>query len=318
MIILSGVFHQARWYTQTNLEDDYLVATSKTGYINDELSLEWIKHFAQYSAMRQKGEYRLLLLDGYGSHCTVEIINYCDEQRIILYCLPAHATHLLQPLDVVLFQPYKHWHAEAVHDASRTGCTDFNKVEFLQAIGSIRARTFKASSIQSAFRKTGIIPFNPDRVISQLLATPEQSRPVTLEATTPQSNLPTLQSINRIRKQGATLLLTNQESPSFRGKLEKFVRGSVVQASYGALVGEELGRTQAAEKARQLRQKKNRRYVGRGGVLKPDNARKIAADKEAAEVEKARRKVERADAAAKRKEQKALAEHNYNSVQLTN
>jgi len=57
---------------------------------------------------------------------------------------------LLQPLDVVVFQPLKHYHAEAVEAAIRMGCGDFDKVEFLDKIDSIRQQTFQPSTIASA------------------------------------------------------------------------------------------------------------------------------------------------------------------------
>ena len=78
----------------------------------------------------------MLLMDGHGSHCTYEfldycisidiiafylpshmihtlpiVIDYCIGTDIITFCLPPHTTHILQSLDVVVFQLYKHWHA---------------------------------------------------------------------------------------------------------------------------------------------------------------------------------------------------------------
>ena len=84
-----------------------------------------------------------------------------DNHGIIPFCLPPHTT---QPLDVVVFQPYKHFHAEAIDAATRTGCSDFNKLEFLTALSSIREQTFKKTTVLSAFRQTGLIPFNPEIV----------------------------------------------------------------------------------------------------------------------------------------------------------
>jgi len=50
MLTLPGVIHQEGWYTKTGLKDDVLVAVSETGYSNDELSLDWLRHFERYSA----------------------------------------------------------------------------------------------------------------------------------------------------------------------------------------------------------------------------------------------------------------------------
>ena len=172
MIIVPGAIHQERWFTTTDIDDDTLLAVSDTGYSNDMLSLEWLKHFERFSAQRQHSLYRLLLLDGYGSHCTKEFLGFCDNHGIIPFCVPPHTTHILQPLDVV-FQPYKHFHAEEIDAATRTGCSDFNKLELLAALTSIREQTFKKTTVLSAFRQTVLIPFNPEIVLSKL------SEPVT-------------------------------------------------------------------------------------------------------------------------------------------
>lgn len=41
--------------------------------------------------------------------------------------MPPHATHLLQALDVCVFQPLKHWHSGAVNEAVQNGTTHFQK-----------------------------------------------------------------------------------------------------------------------------------------------------------------------------------------------
>jgi len=167
MIIVPGIIHQESWYTMTRILDNYLVGTSETGYNNDELTMKWLLHFEHCSAARLAGSYRLLLLDGFGSHPTKQFLDFCDLHKIIVFCLPAHSSYLLQPLDVVVFQPYKHYHAEVVEAATHTGCGNFDKAELLDTIDTIRQQTFKSSIIQSAFRATGLIPYNPDIVISK-------------------------------------------------------------------------------------------------------------------------------------------------------
>ena len=94
------------------------------------------------------GVYQLLLFDGFDSHYTQEFLEVLEDHKVIAYRLPPHASHFLQPLDVGCFQPYKHWHAQAVDHATRTGCIAFNKVEFLATIESLRAYTFKSRTIQ--------------------------------------------------------------------------------------------------------------------------------------------------------------------------
>jgi hypothetical protein len=110
----------------------------------------------------------MLILDGYGSHLTLDFISFCEEHKIIPLCLPPHTTHMLQPLDVVLFRSYKKEHRDVLHEAMFSCCANFNKIEFLHALKGMREKAFRQTSIASAFRKTGIFPFRPDVVLQQL------------------------------------------------------------------------------------------------------------------------------------------------------
>jgi hypothetical protein len=47
------------------------------------------------------------------------------------------------------------------------------QIKFLSAIGEIRRQTFKESTIKSAFRKTGIVPFKPSMVLPQFQSSAE-------------------------------------------------------------------------------------------------------------------------------------------------
>ena len=137
MLIISGVNILAPWFFN-DLADDLFVATSESGNADDWISLQWIKHFDRFSARCQQGVYRLLIMDGYGSHHTKEFLDFCEEKRIITLALPSHTTHLLQPLDICVFQPLKHWHAEAIENSVQMGDETFTKVEFLNVFNGFR------------------------------------------------------------------------------------------------------------------------------------------------------------------------------------
>jgi len=144
-LIFSGITHQSSWYSNPELDSDTTIAVSSSGYSNDQLSLDWLHHFEKHTRKLTKGTKRLL--DGYRSHHTIEFIQYCDSNDIIPFGFPPHTAHILQPLDVVVFQPHKHYHTKALDVAVRDGCTRFNKVEFLSAIDEIRRQTLKESTI---------------------------------------------------------------------------------------------------------------------------------------------------------------------------
>ncbi|OBS16612.1 hypothetical protein FPOA_27274 [Fusarium poae] len=63
-IISSGQYH-VNWYRESNLPADWVIATSQNGWTNNELGLEWLRHFNRLTAKRSVSLYRLLILDGH-------------------------------------------------------------------------------------------------------------------------------------------------------------------------------------------------------------------------------------------------------------
>lgn len=74
-------------------------------------------------------------------HLTLEFFTFAQEHKIELFRLPAHSTHLTQPLDVRCFQPYKYHHAEVLDEAVRAEGVDFDKLDFLAIFEHIRNMT---------------------------------------------------------------------------------------------------------------------------------------------------------------------------------
>ena len=50
---------------------------------------------------------KILFLDGHASHVTMELIDKAIKNDVELLCLPAHTSHVLQPLDVGVFSVVK-------------------------------------------------------------------------------------------------------------------------------------------------------------------------------------------------------------------
>ena len=95
-------------------------------------------------------------MDRHGSYMDPDFIIKATAANIHLYLFPSHLTYILQPLDVSVFQPYKHWHTKAVQHAMRNLNLDYNIASFMQDLHKIRTETFKKGTIHSAFQKAGI------------------------------------------------------------------------------------------------------------------------------------------------------------------
>jgi hypothetical protein len=167
MLIFKGAHHLHKYFAN-DIHGDTLFGRSESGFTNNKLTLAWLKHFNQFTEKRTVGQYRLLIFNGYGSHITQEFIEYCWEHRIRPFQLLPHSTHILQPLDVGIFQTYKKNFKEAIQREVFHGLTQMTKTDFFSIFQGFSDRTFKPKLIQSAFRKTGLVPFNPSIVLDAM------------------------------------------------------------------------------------------------------------------------------------------------------
>ena len=49
----------------------------------------------------------VFFIDGHQSHISLQLVKTEKEKGIHLYCLPPHAAHILQPLNVGVYGPIK-------------------------------------------------------------------------------------------------------------------------------------------------------------------------------------------------------------------
>jgi DDE superfamily endonuclease len=104
----------------------------------------------------------LLIYDGHGSHDTLDAITLSREHNILLYCLPPHTTHMLQPLDVGMFGPFQCAWADRCDDILEDTGEEMPREHFVKHYMEVRQKTFKKTTIINAFRKSGCWPVNPD------------------------------------------------------------------------------------------------------------------------------------------------------------
>lgn len=155
-LVVKGKVHLRQWYQVPELPGDTQIAVTDSGYSNDEVAFAWIKFFNENTKKIGSSAWRLLIIDGHTTHTTYEFIQYANDNNIEVFGLPPHLTHLLQPLDVVIFSPIKYRYSEAVSKLIRNGLDALTKFEFFTVINEVRHQTRKEKCIKSAFRKTGI------------------------------------------------------------------------------------------------------------------------------------------------------------------
>lgn len=188
VLIIPGKVHMESWYHES-LTGAETILLSESGYTNDELAMEWLQHFIRHTGSSRDLDPKILLLDSHTSHTTSQFTILASENNILIYAFPSHLTHILQPLDVGIFQPYKHWHREAVHLAIRSLDLDYNIQSFIRDLLGIRSKTFKGQTITHAFANSGVWPVNRNHAFTKLQ---KYSKP---EVQLPQTPTPILASL---------------------------------------------------------------------------------------------------------------------------
>lgn len=168
MLIVPSKSYREKWCAETDVEPEYLVTASTARSVTPRLMVSWLEHFDKMTRLRKTGRYRLLLVEGRDSHFTYEFLKAAEEKEIVIFCMPAHTRHILQPLEVVIFQPHEHLHSVFLDRSTGDGISKFTKTEFIHAFRQIRGHTFVESTIQAAFRDTGIWPLDPAVVVDPL------------------------------------------------------------------------------------------------------------------------------------------------------
>jgi hypothetical protein len=119
-----------------------LIAYSKAGYSNNKLIFEWIHHFEITTKKYTRNSWRMLLMDNFDAYITYNLYKFCISKKIIVYTFLLNMTHILQPLDGVPFQNYKHFHGVEVNNQACTRGVVFNKYDFLYNLPTIYNQTF--------------------------------------------------------------------------------------------------------------------------------------------------------------------------------
>lgn len=94
MIIWPAATQRSNWTTFLTLGWHHVC--SHSGYTDSKISLEWLTLvFNPQTRERADHRPRVLISDGFGTHKTLEILEYCFADHIILCRLLFYSSHLL-------------------------------------------------------------------------------------------------------------------------------------------------------------------------------------------------------------------------------
>ena len=82
--------------------------------------------------------------------------------------MPLYSSYLLQPLDIGCFAVLKRLYKQQIQEFIQNGVNHIDKQDFFTAYYSAYIEAMSLANIQSSFAATGLVLYNPIRVLSDL------------------------------------------------------------------------------------------------------------------------------------------------------
>ena len=169
---------------KSSFPDTMHLSISKTGWMNTDLFIEFIKDIFHPHVVKKHGLHVpvVLFIDGHSSHLSLDVCLLCDELEIILIQLYPNSTFLTQPADVACFKSLKSIWRKVIDDYKGN---DMSKIVSKPAFGHLMEKSFAqltSNTIVNGFKASGIYPWNPKNInFSKCLGMETAKEPATNE-----------------------------------------------------------------------------------------------------------------------------------------
>lgn len=175
-VVFQGMTVQAQNYPPDLPEWEY--TSTASGWSNTRTMIDWFQTIYELETYPGPDEWRILILDGHKTHVAKDLMFIAWRSKVLLCYLPAHSSDKTQPLDVGIFSPLKEYYRQemAKHRGVSTTAA-ISKHHFSQAYWVAREKAFSPSNVRSAFKDTGIYPFNPKVLLDDPLLFPPKPQP---------------------------------------------------------------------------------------------------------------------------------------------
>lgn len=166
---------QSSWVDDVEAgKHEVFIANSSSGWTNNDIGLAWLEQvFERCTAEKARRQWRLLIVDGHGSHLSPQFIDFCYAKKILLAVFPPHSTHTLQPLDVVVFSPlsYNYSHELNQHLHRSQALMGVKKRDFFPIFWTAWSNTMRPELIRRSFEATGVWPMDAEVILKRFNTT---------------------------------------------------------------------------------------------------------------------------------------------------
>lgn len=151
---------------------------SPSGWMESNQFLDWFQKILISEGQKLEGK-KLLIYDGHSSHLSLPLIDMAIQNGIELFCLPAHTSHLLQPLDVAVYKGVKQgWRIVLQEYYQKTNYKSVDKPSFPSLLKQLVDKgCFSRANAISGFEASGIFPLKKEKVLEKISTASAFSHP---------------------------------------------------------------------------------------------------------------------------------------------
>ena len=152
--------------------------TQANAWCDTKVFMEWVSSIFLPATQNRRSAANpiIVVMDNFFAHINPDVLMSLVKDHVFVVLLPPHSSHLLQPLDVGIMGPFKHWLHKAMHDerTRKDACNmsepDLIKLIFNRTILSRHTKsgqplsvwrsTFRSSNVHSAWQDSGLNPLD--------------------------------------------------------------------------------------------------------------------------------------------------------------
>ncbi len=147
------------------LEEKFMYSGQPAGWENAEIFQLWIEQCFVPTVERIRQQFgtgespALLIVDGHGSRDNPDIEKLLKQHDIDMLVIPAHSSHILQPLDLTVTGIFKH-ELGKLFRPNFDESLESQRIRLLRAADLALYSAFRSDHVRNGFSRAGIHPFN--------------------------------------------------------------------------------------------------------------------------------------------------------------
>ena len=153
-----------------------MIGATENGWISKRLFYIYGQRFVQklrgWGLLNDQTKKHLVLMDSHKTHLfNFQFMDLMRQNNIIVLAIPAHTSHLIQPLDDAPFASFKSSWYEAVRLQTReSGARKLGKSEFFPLFNPAWEAGITVRNIRAGFAHTGVYPVDRAQISPEKLA----------------------------------------------------------------------------------------------------------------------------------------------------